>query len=355
MQWEPKRRQKRRTLRASSAKAVAICLFIYIQLNTHCSARTTEDGTGQGCWEEAEDFAATARCLQETMRERAPGSEAEAASLMHNVARAASTLDGAGAREQHLAAVELLDVALDQQPANSNLHFLRGNALGALGQHQSSADAYASAVAYLPLHVDALHNFAAVLMDLPAPLVSKQRHAVVRALQTALRILPNSPRLHLSCGLVLSELGRSKAATRLLRRSHALDPSSVLVAAELALSLEASGLVDEAERTLTDARSLTTSKETQSEALRRLGDFLLRRGRHLDACEAFDESLTLSPHSAHGHSGKGACLRDQGLFQLAVLSYQDAANTERNAQSLTNLGSVLVEAGRFEQVRAGLV
>ena len=45
--------------------------------------------------------------------------------------------------------------------------------------------------------------------------------------QTALRLAPESARLYLSCGLVLSQLGRKEAALKLLGTALALAPASL--------------------------------------------------------------------------------------------------------------------------------
>ena len=301
-------------------------------------------GGGDDCWVRGRgDFEEVARCLREQLRALQPLPRG----LMQEVSRFAAALSGEGRQQS---AVALLDEALAAEPGNPNLHFLRGNALGALGQQERAAEAYAETVARMPVHADALHNFAAVLMDLHPRSAARGRDAL-RALQTALRLVPGSARLRLSCGIVLSQLGWRRAAIRFLRRSLAFDPSSVPAATELAFALEASGRPDEAERALRNALAAGTDAGSRAELWRVIGDLLLRADgadRHRRACDAFDESLRLDADSVHGHSGKGACLRKQGLLHLALLSYESAAKTDGTAQTLTNLGSILVEMGRFE-------
>ena len=311
------------------------------------------DGAGQReCWERGRgDFEEVARCLLERLRalQQRPSAAGSIGTrgLMQEVARAASALSGEGLQQS---AVAILDEAIAAEPDNPNLHFLRGNALGALGQQERAAAAYAEAVARVPVHADALHNYAAVLMDLQ-PRSAAQSRTAVRALQTALRLVPGSARLLQSCGIVLSQLGWRRAAINFLSRSLALAPTSVPAATELSLALEASGRPDEGERALRDALAACTETGSRAELWRVLGDMLLRADSSdskLHACDAFDESLRLDADSVHAHSGKGACLRKQGLLHLALLSYESAAKTDATPQTLTNLGSVLVEMGRFD-------
>jgi len=318
-------------------------------------------GEGAGprdCWERGRgDFEEVAWCLLELLRALQQRPSAAGAvggrGLMQEVARAASALSGEGMQQS---AVAILDAAIAAEPDNPNLHFLRGNALGALGQQERAAAAYAEAVARVPVHADALHNYAAVLMDLQ-PRSAMQSRTAVRALQTALRLLPGSARLRQSCGIVNSQLGWRRAAIHFLRRSLALVPTSVLAATELSLALEASGRPDEGERALRDALAACTDTGSRAELWRVLGDMLLRAdsgNTKVRACDAFDESLRLDADSVHGHSGKGACLRQQGLLHLALLSYESAAKTDATPQTLSNLGSVLVEMGRFDHALGAL-
>jgi len=334
-------------------------MFLMLSAN-RTRSDTAPDGAGEKCWDyvgESATATATAQraaaCLLNEVKflkrmQRPQDAAGAGGRLMQNIVRAAAALSSGGSQEMMQDALELLDVALDLERTNPNLHFLRGNVLGALGQQDAAADAFQSAVTYLPHHVDALHNYAVLTMNLPERSRTQTR-AVVRALQTALRLVPGSARLHLTCGLVISELGHKLAATKLLRSSLALDPSSVLATSELALTLEASGHIREAERTLQTVLAMSTTNESKAEAWRGMGAFLLRQKNDHDACAAFEKALKLDPASAEGHSGKGACLRNQGLLQLAVLSYEVAAQIDVTASTLTNFGSVLVEAGHVEE------
>ena len=206
------------------------------------------DCGGEECWRSGGSLPALAQCLRGLIwqrveaRSRAPSASDDGCtrSLMQGVARAAAAFAVAGAPEMHRATVELAEQALGLDAANPNLHFVRGNALAALGELIPAADAYRDAVLHMPRHVDALHNYAAVMMDLAARSPAQTR-SVLRALRTAARLAPDSARLHLSCGLVLSQLGFSRAALQRFRRSLALDPASVPAAVEMAQTLEAQG------------------------------------------------------------------------------------------------------------------
>lgn len=145
-------------------------------------ATTAGDSGGQECWDnEKEDVGAIARCLHDKLRALPPRAAAMDARLIPNVARAAAALYSVAPHMQ-LDAVELLNAALRFEPGNANLHFLRGNALGALGHNSRAAESYVAAITHFPLHVDALHNYAAVMMDLPVQL-PEQRRSALRALQ----------------------------------------------------------------------------------------------------------------------------------------------------------------------------
>ena len=147
---------------------------------------TTADG-GQECWEHSQgDIQAVGRCLQSRLgtllEQPSLAATRHARSLMPHVARAAAALSSTGDLQFQQSAVVLLDTALNVEFFNPNLHFLRGNALAALGQSQLAAEAFVSAITYVPVHVDALHNYAAIIMDLPAR-SAEQSRAALRALQ----------------------------------------------------------------------------------------------------------------------------------------------------------------------------
>ena len=329
----------------------AACLLV-IDVPTHMAAgaEIPPGDAGATCWENGRgDPGQVAQCLHVELRVAAEASPARAAAastraLMIHVARTAAALSSAGMQQ---AALDLCDAALEVDPVNPNLLFLRGNALGTLGRTRAAAASFMAAVIALPLHADALHNFAAVTMD-DVEQAPAEHALALRALQTALRLVPDSARLRLSCGIAMAQLSPTLAANH-LGRSLALDPSSELAARELARTLDMVGRDAAAEDALPGhVAGAMDSDSTQAALWRELGDLYLRRGEAQRAREAFDKVLRLAPQDARAHSGRGAALRELGLFEMAVVAYESAAASSRSPETLTNLGSVLVETGRFE-------
>ena len=330
----------------------AACLLV-IDVPTHMAAgaEIPPGDAGATCWENGQgDPGQVAQCLHMELRVAAEAAPARAAAstraLMIHVARTAAALSSAGMQQ---AALDLCDAALEVDPVNPNLLFLRGNALGTLGQTRAAAASFMAAVIALPLHADALHNFAAVTIDDVEQ--DPAEHALaLRALQTALRLVPDSARLRLSCGIAMAQLRPILAANH-LGHSLALDPSSELAARELARTLDMVGRDAAAEDALRGHAAGAMDSHSAQGAVavwRELGDLYLRRGEAQRAREAFDKVLRFTPQDARAHSGLGAALRGLGLFEMAVVAYESAAASSRSPETLTNLGSVLVETGRFE-------
>ena len=164
------------------------------RVGTAGSMRGADCGA-QECLTSEGDLKTVARCLEDQIRERIQQKSVKenfftahdscARSLMQSVAWAATTFSGARSTpDTYRRTVELLDSALELDAVNPNLHFLKGNAFAALGEISPAAQAYASAVLHMPVHVDALHNYAAIMMDLPSR-SPMQTESVIRALRAA--------------------------------------------------------------------------------------------------------------------------------------------------------------------------
>lgn len=214
--------------------------------------------------------------------------------------------------------MQLLDEAVVLIPTNANYLFLRGTVLANAGRLEEAIESYQYAVIHHPTHVDAIHNYAAIMMDHPLP-TARHRELIMRSLDMALRLLPSSPKLKLSAGVILSELEIDVRASRLLRLGTFFEQGSALVHGALGRSLERLGHIRQAESAHLKALDLSPESAQLKAAL---GYHYMAQERYAMACSWFEKGLDSQPADPLILLGMGECLRGQKRLSDALEYYQ---------------------------------
>ena len=219
--------------------------------------------------------------------------------------------------------------AIRLRPSDWQPHYNLGLALFNTGRFEEAVHAYEACLAIYPRSVAALHNLAIALRrqgksaeasvrlrqavalqpDLPdarfqladALQESGQLEDAVREYASALQQWPDHGQGWNNYGLALRRLRREADARAALENADRLIPNSPLVLMNLSASLEATGDLAGALRTLD--RALAASGGPQSAALHnRAGLLSLRLGRQADAVAHFEAALRVRPDFAEARA-----------------------------------------------------
>ena len=185
----------------------------------------------------------------------------------------------------------------------------------------------------------AQHNLGAALLDDPARLPDAIAH-----LRQALRLNPDSARIHTDLGSALAKSGYLEHAIAEYREALRLAPGDPVAQAALAAATGNDRALDAAAHARPD----------DPEAHNNLGSALARQHRTAEAVAEFQASLRLRPDYAEAHNNLGSAFAEMGRVPDAISEYQAALRIKPEfAAAHVNLGAAFAGLpGRLPQAIA---
>jgi tetratricopeptide (TPR) repeat protein len=182
------------------------------------------------------------------------------------------------------------------------------------------------------------HNLGVALMDEPGKLPEALAH-----LQTAVRLQPNSARIHTDLGSALARTpGRLPEAVEQFDMALRIEPGSSIVRANRAAALaNVPGRLPEA---LTELEHAATADPGDAQNLNNLGNALARAGRLQEAALQFQAALKVSPAFGEAHKNLAATLAQiPGRLPEAIAQYEAALRLDpEDAETHANFGTALL-------------
>ena len=168
-----------------------------------------------------------------------------------------------------------------------------------------------------------------------------------KAAATAVRLDPELPEARLASAQVLAARGRYPEAIAALRRVTALYPASDSAWAQLALTCQAAGELDEAE---TSFRAAIRARPDYWGHWQQLGALLAKQGAYAGARDAFTHAAHLAPASEEspGQNLMGLSLLE-GDFAAAAAIFESLPRPIDSANLATNGGTAYFFLGRLDQ------
>jgi tetratricopeptide (TPR) repeat protein len=221
--------------------------------------------------------------------------------------------------------------------------FLRaGMANERTGNYPGAVRAYERGLAVAPENVELLNALGFALFQ-----QGKSQESVA-ALEKALAADPKHLKAHNNIALASVDLGQFAVAEAHYRESLAIEPQAA-IHNDLGFVLERQGLTDEAVEQY--EKALELDPESAS-AHYNLGVSLARRSEYAAAERQFRAALEQKP-SGPAYAGLGLALYRQGRVDEAITSLRAGIDADPNhAAAYHQLGSVLVEQGKFEEAEA---
>ncbi|MCC6586065.1 MAG: tetratricopeptide repeat protein [Bryobacterales bacterium] len=174
-------------------------------------------------------------------------------------------------------------------------------------------------------------------------LVAKARQAC----DTALRLDPRQPQVHVTLGRLLVGTGRHQEAIPEFDKALSLDPRNSDAYQALGRAYQNSGDLARAESTLRKAIEL---RSTDWRAYRELGLFFYRQSDYRRAIEQFERVVQLTPDNASAYNNLGGFYGIVGDKVKARQMLERALALEpTRVSALTNLTKILFDEGRTNE------
>jgi tetratricopeptide (TPR) repeat protein/serine/threonine protein kinase len=174
---------------------------------------------------------------------------------------------------------------------------------------------------------------------------SVDRAEVIRFLQAALALRPQSPSVHYALGNAFRDQEKVAEAEAAYRRAIELQPHFAFAYVGLGTALFDQGKFAAAEMAYRKAIKL---KPDFAMAHYNLGLTLIQEGKWVAAERSHRKAIALQPNHGEAHRHLGIALHKQGKLLAAEVSSRTAVKLQpRSAEAHLCLGSVLYEQGKF--------
>ena len=244
-------------------------------------------------------------------------------------------------RGEHIAAIRLIDAALQLSPNVAAAHNNRGVALAALRRVEDAVESYGRAIELKPDYVDALFNRGNALKNL------QRFDAALASYDKVLALAPGHALAWAHRGNVLHALQRYDEAVASHDRAVALKPDFGEALNNRAATLARLGRFTEAVASCERAIAL---QPHDPEALGNRGRALAELGRFDEAVASYDRALALTPADAELLGNRGLALAGKGSLEEAAASYDRAiALRPDHADAFNDRAVVLSKLGRFAE------
>jgi hypothetical protein len=209
-------------------------------------------------------------------------------------------------RQNHPAAMALLDRAIQQNPRSALAHLNRGNTLKDMGDLQRAIVNYEQAIAIHPGYAEAYVNLGIALQE------CQQSDRALNCYRKAIGLKPDFAEAYFALGNALQEHGQTDAAIVCLQEATRLRPGFVA-------------------------------------AFCNLGNLFKETGRFDEAVAVYAEAIRLQPDFPVAHCNLGNVQKEKQQFQLAIDSYGRATKLNPNfAEAHWNRSLVHLLLGEFE-------
>ena len=183
-------------------------------------------------------------------------------------------------------AMQLIDLALGEDPDNAGAHYNRGRLLEMGGELDAAAESYATSARLSPESARA-HNALGVVRALQEDTNAARAH-----FEEALRADPSYAKAHVNLGVLHDREGNTEAAERHFQEAIRFDPENVEARFRLALRLEAQGQL---QRSLELLRVVLRLDPRHARAHNLLGVLLARTGQLELAARHFESAVQADP------------------------------------------------------------
>jgi len=172
--------------------------------------------------------------------------------------------------------------------------------------------------------------------------------AAEKSCRVALELDPALPEVYLALGVVANGRGRLDEAEQLLERAIVLDPKSDAAIAELAELYQRRGNPGRTEATLKRAIQVAPGYWA---GYSRLAKFYWSTGRYAESEAMFRRVLEVTPDNPVAYSNLSGILLLQGRFDAAAEAARTSMRLKPDAQTYSNLGTILYYSGDYRQAR----
>ena len=209
-------------------------------------------------------------------------------------------------RQNHPAAIALLDRAIQHNPSSALAHLNRGNTRREMGDMQRAITDYERAIAIQPRYAEAYVNLGIALQE------SQQPDRALSYYRKAIDLKPDFAEAYFALGNALQEHGQMDAAIVSLHEATRLRPGFAA-------------------------------------AYCNLGNLFNEMGRFDDAIAVYAQAIHAQPDFAVAHCNLGNVQKEKQQFQLAKASYTQATTLNPDfAEAHGNRSLVHLLLGEFE-------
>jgi tetratricopeptide (TPR) repeat protein len=209
-------------------------------------------------------------------------------------------------RQNHAAAITLLDRALQHNPRSALAHLNRGNTRKEMGDMQRAITDYERAITIDPGYAEAYVNLGIALQELQQP------DQALTCYRKAIGLKPDFAEAYFALGNALQEHGQMDAAIVSLREATRLRPGFAA-------------------------------------AYCNLGNLFKEMGRFDDAITVYAQAIHAQPDFAVAYCNLGNVQKEKQQFQLAIASYAQATTLNPDfAEAHWNRSLVHLLLGEFE-------
>ena len=209
-------------------------------------------------------------------------------------------------RQNHPAAIALLDRAIHHNPRSALAHLNRGNTRREMGDIQQAITDYERAISIQPGYAEAYVNLGIALQE------SQQPDQALTCYRKAIDLKPDFAEAYFALGNALQEHGQMDAAIVSLHEATRLRPGFTA-------------------------------------AYCNLGNLFKEMGRFDDAIAVYAQAIHAQPDFAVAHCNLGNVQKEKQQFQLAIASYTQATTLNPDfAEAHWNRSLVHLLLGEFE-------
>uniref|UniRef100_A0A7M4FK32 dolichyl-phosphate-mannose--protein mannosyltransferase n=1 Tax=Crocodylus porosus TaxID=8502 RepID=A0A7M4FK32_CROPO len=222
-------------------------------------------------------------------------------------------------------------------PHNAKVHYNYANFLKDQGRHNEAIYHYKTALKLYPCHASALNNLGTLTKDL---VEAKEYY------RRALQLNPQHNRALFNLGNLIKSQGKKEEAITLLRDSIKYGPEFADAYSSLASLLAEQERFKEAEEVY---KAGIENCPESSDLHNNYGVFLVDTGAPERAVSHYQQAIQLGPNHHVAMVNLGRLYRSLGQNKEAEAWYKRALKVSRKAETLSPLGALYYNTGRYEE------
>jgi tetratricopeptide (TPR) repeat protein len=241
-------------------------------------------------------------------------------------------------------ALQLIDTALQIEPADAAAHFNRGWVLQELKQFERALKSYDRAIELKADYAKA-HFMRGTALQ-----ATRQLGAALESYNRAKAIQPDFAEAYLNRGVVLEELKQLPAALASYEQAIAIKSTYAEAFSNRGLVLQALGRLDLALESHDRAIALMPN---YAEAYSNRGNVLTELKQFAAALASYDHAVSIKPDYARAYSNRGRALQELDQWDAALASYERAIGLNPGlAEAYSNRGTLFYELGQIDAALA---